>query len=145
LSAYRYSISLRIRHPRADPKRFSKQLKQSPQHAWKADEPRTTPAGKPLSGVNGETYWCSHSLARGTWPKQSLPAALRAIARKLAPHKPFFRRIRSERGCVELFVGWYFLGNGGDVIDVELMKMLWSLGIDLSLDVYPPDQPQKNI
>jgi hypothetical protein len=144
-NAYRYSVSLRIWHPSSDPQRFTGQLKMHPRRAWRAGEPRTTPKGTPLPGINKQTYWTSGDLVRGSWPKRSLAEALRRLLMRLTRQKSFFRRIRAKGGRIELFVGWYFLGNSGEVLDTALMKQLQSLGIDLSLDVYPPSQPQSNI
>jgi len=101
--------------------------------------------GTSLRGTNKQTYWVIRDLARGSGPKRPLAAALLGLATRLARHKSFFRRVRAEGGRIEFFVGWYFLGNSGGVLDTNLMKQLQSLGIDLSLDVYPPDEPQKMI
>ena len=60
---------------------------------------------------------------------------------QLAPHRPFFHRIRSQGGTVEFFVGWFFDGNSGDVFDCDLLARMADLKIDLSLDVYGPDAP----
>ncbi|MDE2183351.1 MAG: hypothetical protein KGJ78_10050 [Alphaproteobacteria bacterium] len=40
---------------------------------------------------------------------------------------------------------WFFLGNSGDVFDCDLLARMADLKIDLSLDIYPPDQPQNDI
>jgi hypothetical protein len=50
-----------------------------------------------------------------------------------------------EGGRVEVFVGWFFLGNRGDVFDDNVLARMADLKIDLSLDVYLPAQPQSEI
>jgi hypothetical protein len=58
---------------------------------------------------------------------------------QLAPHRPFFDRIRSQGGTIELFVGWFFDGHSGDEFDCDLLGRMADLKIDLSLAVYVPD------
>jgi hypothetical protein len=145
LDDYRYAISLRIRHPDADPERFTTQLGMEPSHAWRAGGPRMTPAGTPLPGVHRETYWTSGSLERGGWPGRSLTAALKVLLDELEPQKFLFRSVCAEGGRVEFFIGWYFTRNSGDVVDAATLKRMGDLGIDLSLDLYPPDQSQTDI
>ena len=145
MNAYSYAISLRIRHPSADPDRFTTQLSLVPQRAWRAGAPRATPAGTPLEGVNRETYWTSGALERGTWPGRSLADAFDALLGRLELHTLFFQNLRADGGRIEFFVGWFFEGNSGDVVDVAIMRRLSDCGIDLSLDVYPPDQLQNDV
>jgi hypothetical protein len=145
LDDYSYSISLRIWHPNADPDRFTMQLGKAPSRAWRAGAPRTTPVGTPLEGVNRRTYWASGNLERGAWPGRRLSDALNALLDDLEPHKLLFQGVRTDGGRVEFFVGWYFTKNSGDVVDVETLRRLSDCGIDLSLDIYPPDQPQHGI
>jgi hypothetical protein len=104
-----------------------------------------TPTGQRLKGNNRETYWTSGSLVLGSWPGNSLTSALNELLDLLTPRKKLFGRIRAGHGRVEFFVGWYFNGNSGDVIDVAILKRLSDFGIDLSLDIYPPDKPQRGI
>ncbi len=116
-----------------------------PSRAWRAGAPRTTSVGTPLEGVNRETYWTSGTLERGAWPGRSLADALNALLDKLELHKLFFQGLHADGGGVEFFVGWFFEGHSGDVVDAAIMRRLSDCGIDLSLDIYPPDQPQNNI
>jgi hypothetical protein len=60
---------------------------------------------------------------------------------QLAPHRPFFQRIRSQGGTIEFFVGWFFDGDSGDVFDCDLLARMADLKIDLSLNVYGPESP----
>jgi hypothetical protein len=58
---------------------------------------------------------------------------------QLAPHRSFFHGIRSQGGTIEFFVGWFFDGQSGDVLDCDLLARMADLKIDLSLDVYGPE------
>jgi hypothetical protein len=145
-NAYRYGISLRIRHPAIDPARITRTLVLEPSRSWRAGEPRTTPVGTPLKGIWPESYWTTGNLLRGEHPNgEDLPDAIGTLLDRLAPHRDFFHEIRGSSGTAEFFIGWFFLGNSGDVFDWHLMARLVDLKIDLSFDVYPPDQPQNDI
>lgn len=53
---YRYSVSLRLFHPRIDPRVITDRLGKVPKHSWQAGTPRTTPRGDPLEGIHRESY-----------------------------------------------------------------------------------------
>jgi Domain of unknown function (DUF4279) len=143
--AYRYAVSLRIRHPSIDPAEISAVLRLNPSRCLQAGESRATPIGTSLHGDWRESYWTSGDVAKGAWPDIASADALNRLLDQLSEHHDFFHRIRAEGGRTEFFVGWYFLGNSGDVFHYDLLARMADLKIDLSLDVYPPDQPQKNI
>jgi len=137
---YRYVISLRLRHPNADPAYFTQQLALTPRSAWQAGSPRRTPTGTKLSGVYKNTYWYAPVL-QGRWP-QTLNEGLQEVLAQLQPHRLFLRTLRDESGSAELFVGWFFDHQSGEVLSYDVMQMAGDLAIDISLDIYPPDQPQ---
>jgi Domain of unknown function (DUF4279) len=145
MNAYRYSICLRFRHPSIDPASITKAFKLKPQRSWQAGEARKTPKGERLTGMYRESYWTSGDLARGRWPGKRLSEKLSALADRMERHRKFLSKFSSQGGRTEFFVGWHFLGNSGDVLPCDLMERLAKLKIDLSLDVYPPDQPQNGI
>jgi Domain of unknown function (DUF4279) len=145
VNAYRYAISLRIRHPSLDPREITKTVKIKPRVSWQAGEARSAPSGQLLGGTRRESYWTSGDLARGKWPRKDLAQAIAALLDRLEAHKRFFARVHAQGGRSELFIGWYFLGNSGDVLPCELMARLAQSKIDLSFDIYPPDQPQNDI
>jgi hypothetical protein len=45
---------------------------------------------------------------------------------------------------VELFIGWFFDKQSGDVLTHQCLALAGDLKIDLSFDVYPLDQPQND-
>jgi len=51
-------------------------------------------------------------------------------------------QVRAEGGTVELFIGWFFENQSGDVLTHQCLALAGDLQIDLSFDVYPPEQPQ---
>ena len=51
-------------------------------------------------------------------------------------------RRRAEEGSVELLVGWFFDHQSGEVLTYQCLAQAGDLKIDLSFDVYPPEQPE---
>ena len=145
VNRYRYAISLRIWHPSIDPTEITAALRLNPARVWRAGDLRSTPKGGALEGLYRESYWASGDLVRGEWPGKSLSAALNELLDRLVEHRNFFRAVRDANGRSEFFVGWYFEGNSGDVIDCRTLGRMADLCLDLSLDYYPPDQPQTGI
>ena len=139
MNPYRYKISLRFRHPTADPAEITLALGIIPSRSWRAGEPRCTPTGSPLKGRWPETYWTAR-LAEGEWPTKSLVDAISDLIDQLAAHEDYFHQFRSKGGKIELFIGWFFEGQSGDVFSHHLLARMADLNIDLSLDVYPPDR-----
>lgn len=138
MNPYRCKISLRIQHPGANPADITSVLGVNPFRSWRAGEPRSTLKGTPLEGTWRDSYWTA-PVAEGRWPQERLADAIAALLDQLAAHRDFLRQLRSNGGRVELFVGWFLEGQGGDVLGCALLGRMADLGIDLSLDVYPPD------
>jgi hypothetical protein len=140
-SHYRFRISLRFRHPSMAPEQITEAMGIEPWRSWKAGEPRQTPKGTPLAGVNRETYWTAEIVA-GRWPSD-LNEAIHDTLKGFVRYRSFLHEIRAEGGSVELFIGWFFDNQSGDVLTHQCLALAGDLQIDLSLDVYPPDQPQR--
>jgi hypothetical protein len=141
MSNNEYKISLRFRHPSLDPVHITSALGFTPSRCWRAGEPRHTPKGTPLGGNYSHSYWTAR-FAEGRWPGRSLAEAMSDLVDQLQARKDFFRQISSGGGKAELFVGWFFEGRGGVVFDCDLLSRMADLGIDLSLDIYPPNQAE---
>ena len=90
LNSYRYRISLRLRHPSADPADFTAALGLSPFRCWRAGEARATPKGTPLDGQWPDTFWTSGRIAEGRWPGKALRSAIIDLLDQLAVHRDFF-------------------------------------------------------
>ena len=123
-----------------DPEKITEALRIKPKRSWKAGEPRQTPRGTPLAGFNRDTYWMA-GIAAGRWPSL-INGAIYDVLKKLVPHRAFFHHLRAEGGEVELFIGWFFENQSGDVLTHQCLALAGDLQIDLSFDVYSPEQPQ---
>lgn len=141
-SHYHFRVSLRIRHPCTDPKYFTDVLGMKPNRAWKAGERRQTPMGEPLQGKYPTTYWYAVVLAgRHRYPDPDLSTGIRQVLDQLVMYRGFFHALRFEGGSAELFIGWFFERQSGEVFTYETLAKAADLKIDLSFDVYPPTQP----
>ena len=58
----------------------------------------------------------------------------------LSPCGEFLRKLRSDGGRAELFVGWFTETHSGWTAGQPILGKMASLGIDLSFDIYVPDQ-----
>lgn len=152
MNTYRYSLSLRLRHPSMDLQAMTDALDLQPHHCWRAGEPRSTPKGELLSGVNGESFW-TVNLGKGGWPPIFLATAISAALDQLSDRRAFLHQLRSEGGSAEFFIGWFFKDQSGDTLSHVLLARAADLGIDLSFDVYPlssssegevPEPPEDN-
>lgn len=137
---YHYDVSLRVRHPSADPKELTQQFGIQPRRSWKCGEPRKTPKGLALPGFYHETYW-TVSVAQGQWPSD-LNEAIHEALKKLVPCRAFLHRIRAEGAEVEFFIGWFFHNQSGEVFNFQCLALAGDLQIDFSFDVYPYDQDE---
>jgi hypothetical protein len=138
---YHFRISLRVRHPVIDPEKISEILALKPKRSWKAGEPRQTPVGRPIAGFHQNTYWTAE-IAAGRWPLNMNDAISDALKR-LVRCRSFLHQVRREGGAAELFIGWFLENQSGDVLTHECLALAGDLQIDLSFDVYPPEQPQQ--
>lgn len=138
---YRYRISLRLWHPSIDPADITHALGLQPKWLWRAGTPRRTPTGTPLRGVYPSSYW-TREITSGEWPPHDLAGATHDVLEQLVRHRTLFHRIRAEGGSSELFIGWFFNGQSGGLFGNKTLALAGDLQIDVSLDVYPPSQPQ---
>lgn len=127
------SVALRVFHPDIAPERVSSALGISPQHAWKAGEPRKTPKGEPLPGVYPSSYW---SFRRDVKEDAALDEFLASWLRELGPHASLLQGISSSGGRVEFYVTWKYGATPRDTFSRGLLLAMADLGIDLSLEAF---------
>ncbi|MBI5247811.1 MAG: DUF4279 domain-containing protein [Elusimicrobia bacterium] len=130
-------ISIRINHPEWPAEKISKLLNEEPELSRTVGEPRTTPMGDPLKGVNRETHWLTTLDYRGN----SVTEAIKFSTNRYAQFKGVFQEIRITGGDVEFFIGWFLKKRGGDgeVIPADVLKRVGELGVSLSFDIYGPE------
>jgi hypothetical protein len=136
---FQYKISLRFKHPRVDPKKITEAIGIKPKITSRAGEPRKTPIGAPLPGLNSKTYWSAN--ISGSKPRQSkrkdLCESLDEITSQLRTAKDFLQNFVDSGGEISLFIGLFCPENSGIVIPWELSARFASLRIRLDFDYYP--------
>lgn len=138
MDPFRYSISLRIATQSLDPKKICAEIGLKPRILHTMGEPRTTPNGSPLAGIN-EYSFCVFELDQNTGEK--LSEMMDRMCNSLLPYQDLFRNIRDTGGRVEFYIGWFSVGNTRDAISCDLFRKLGQLGIELSFDVYGESDP----
>jgi hypothetical protein len=139
-SHYHFRIGLRVHHPSMAPEKITETVGIEPRRSWKAGEARQTPTGAPLTGFNRDTYWTAEITA-GRWPLE-VNEAIHDTLKKLTRYRSFLHQLRAGGGTVELFVGWFFENQSGGLLTHQCLALAGDLQIDLSFDIYPPEQPQ---
>jgi hypothetical protein len=132
-------ISLRLRHPDRDVGALLEQWGFKVGRSWVAGTPRATPDGSPLGGAWPESYAYACFPAEGT----TLAHRLRLILRTVEPVAEKIADFVESGGTAELFVGWHFERNSGDLLDWELLRGLADCRLSLSLDIYPDPEPEE--
>jgi hypothetical protein len=110
-----------------------------PFREWMAGEPRLTPKGETLKGINRESYWVAELHREKSLLSRKI-ALEDFLAEQLARFKKmekYFRHIRKTGGRVEFFVGLFCDKNMGAEFPFSLLATMGKLGIELSLDIYP--------
>jgi hypothetical protein len=140
MSEYTYRISLRIKHPNVDPALVAAQLGWKLRASWLAGSQRLSPSGQPL-GIADHSY-CNFTLDHSS--NASLVDALKVNLQYLSARKEFMKELTSTGGKLEFYVGWFVEHHAGEVLEAKLLRELGELGIDLTLEVYGPDQKALN-
>jgi hypothetical protein len=149
-----FELSLRIRHPSADPAELSRELALEAEHSFRAGEPRRLRGDASSASVYAESYWLG-TLDPTSWPAdawsavhadpdlvvrelrksatRSLGWALSFSARRFLRAKALFERIRSEGGQVSVLIT---LSSALEsfTIPPEVSRMFGELGITLEFD-----------
>jgi len=142
---YEFNLSFRLTHPSEDLRAIYEKISTIPGfipgRIWKAGEERQGQQGQNLEGVYEKSYCyfdCFNTLQKST--TESLSVAIEKILILLVPFKEDIQEHVRSGGKAEFFAGLYVDSNAGETFNPELMKKLADFGIQLSIDIYPPDQ-----
>ena len=130
----KFAIGLMIKHPTMDPARISMELGLQPWHSWKAGEPRVTPVGKRLPGVNPTSYWVSREEVTG---KRLFFENVLELVSRLEPSSQFIAEIVDGGGFVSITVQLPGERNIGDSMDWPGLARIAALKIELGIEVFP--------
>jgi len=104
-SAFTYTVSLRVRHPRTDLAILTETLRLDPDHSWTAGDPRRSQSGEALGGQHRDSYW-SCTLPAGTLGAGLVPLEgfLHQTIAQLGRHRELLERLQADGGEVSLLV-----------------------------------------
>jgi hypothetical protein len=132
-------VTLRARHPTADPAILTKTLKLDPVHSWKAGDPRLSQTGAPLGGPHRDSYWSA------TLPVQLVGATavpletfLLAQLLQLARHREFLGALQADGGEISLLIEIAPLANTVLTLSSTLSRRLADLNIEVEFQ-FPGD------
>ena len=131
---FRFALSLRAGHPQMRASEIESGLSLKPRVSNTVGEPRRTPIGEPLDGINKITF-CAFDLAKGD--DEHLLEELARWNGKFLERKAFFVEFVASGGEMEYFLGIFLEGNSGFGLSPKDMRDMQKLGITLSLDIYP--------
>jgi len=110
----------------------------SAKHFWSAGERIRHVNGRELSveQPNAKSY-CSFPVETGDNADLEFVLSQQVVLmeEKSVAIKDFLR----TGGELEFFIGWYFDGNSGFILDAVLLQQVAALGIALSFDIYASD------
>lgn len=126
----RYSVSLQIWHPEADPAIIIGGIGLSPRRFWKVGDKRALSKGAIVDGVYRESY-CLFDLESSE--DKELSDFLGEVIDGLANATDFISQLRQTGGKVSFFVAWEQGDCRGEIFEVALLSRMARAGIDLGI------------
>jgi len=133
MSEAKFIVSLRIVHPTRTHEAIARTLGLKLEFAHTVGQLRKTPKGRALEGTYESTYCCFTLL-----PKRSgnFIDGIEELLPLLNSHEDFLKKINSEGGKAELFVGVFVEQTTGFSLEIEIMSVLVDLSVELSVEFY---------
>ena len=139
MSDYEFTMSLRIRHPHAEPAEITRVLGIEPQHTWRAGDPRRDPAGGELLGTHRESYWMGRLMVEPELASDHVgveSVILRTLA-QLRKSSAFLATLKDEGGAAELQVSIFAREEFCLELLPESLGLLGRLGLGVVLEIKP--------
>lgn len=133
MNTARYKVSLRIEHPFLDLSFVPTSLGMQPVRIWKIGDERVTPTGSHLGGRRDYSY-CMVDM--GGDCNAALELQIRQAISKIKSHRDTLDQVTTTGGTVGFFIGWFSHGDSGIRIQIETLRELCSLNIQLDINVY---------
>lgn len=128
----RFSISLRVNHPRIRHEEISSCLSLAPLIAHSVGDNRSTPKGRALAGVWPATFWTAKIDSC-----DSLESTLLHVVVLLESHRDFVLRLTKTGGSVEIFIGIFLSQPYGFSVSSDLIRRIAELSVFITFDIYP--------
>lgn len=139
MSAYEFTVSLRIRHPTIDPATITATLGIEPQHTWRAGQPRCDATGADLGGAHRDSYWMGRLMDEPQLSSDSvsLEGAIVKTLTHLRRAQAFLEQVNAEGGVAELLVSLYARDDFRLEFPSDFLTLLGRLRLAVALDVHP--------
>lgn len=129
-----YNVILMINHPTEKLEVITAALGIEPHHKWQAGQPRTTPTGTLLPGVNRETYW---GFSDGIAGHRYFFETVVELLEKLEAAAEYMQYLLASGGRINLVVHLPGHTNIGDSLAPTDLLRMGRLGIGLGVEVFP--------
>ena len=139
MSDYEFTMSLRIRHPTAEPTEITRVLGIEPQHMWRVGEARRDAAGREIGGLYRESYWMGRLMTEPLLASDHVGVeseVLRTLA-QLRKRFGFLETLKAEGGVAELHVSIFAREEFALEFLPESLGLLGRLGLGVALEVKP--------
>jgi hypothetical protein len=139
MSAYEFTMSLRIRHPRIDPAEITRTLGLEPQYCWRVGDERREPEGDAIGGTYRETLWMCALMSEPELSgdqvgvESELLRALGALRRSF----DFLRSLRDDGGVAEIHVSIFAREEFRLDCLGETLAVLGRMGFTFALEINP--------
>lgn len=139
---FTYDATLHIRHPTISPAEITRQIGRNPKRSHAVGTSKSTPAGTPRLGEWKDNFWLAELE---TIDGQDIVEFLAKLLEQLRPCRDFLQQVSDTGGEVCCFVGVYTDRCCAHQFSRQLLADLAGLGLDLRLDIYGQDLPQKGL
>jgi hypothetical protein len=131
-SAFSYSVSLRVRHPKLNPEVLTDTLRLEPMHTWTAGEPRRSQTGALLGGQHRDSYW-SAPLPAETLGPNSMPleAFVSQQLVQLSRHREFLNGLQGDGGEISMLIELSPVANAALTLSNAMARKLADLNMDI--------------
>jgi hypothetical protein len=129
----KFSITLLIMHPNADPSNFTKELRMKPFSIQKAGEQVITPKGNKINSFYKESRW-NHV---NNFKNAQIDFQVRKMCNKLHSKKSNLRKISDAGAQISLFVNLPGSSNQGTLIEPTTLKKLSDMNIYFGFEIFP--------
>ena len=139
MSAYEFTVSLRIRHPTLDPATITAALGIQPQHTWRAGHPRCDSAGAELGGAYHDSYWMGRLMDEPQLSSESVSVEGMILKKltNLRRAQAFLEQLHAQGGVAELHVSLYAREDFRIELPSDSLTLLARLHLAVALDVHP--------
>ena len=140
--SFSYNASLHVQHPTTSLIDLGDRIGIATSRAHNLGDARTTPNGTPLPGAYSDNYWSGHLC---TEDQQDIADFLRGIVRELSPHREYLYSIADTGGTICVFINVGSAHCCAHQFDRHLLADLAAIGLDVRIDFYGSDLPQRRL